>query len=64
LRLAIAGTTSISPPAVTPGWLARICSTRLEPERNMPQMKIRRGASAAGGSAGGATGKAAISRST
>src|SRR3546814_1325220 len=35
-----AGSRFISPPAVTRLWLANICSARVEPERNRPQMKI------------------------
>ena len=36
------GTRSISPPAVTREWPASTCSVKVEPERNMPQMKIGR----------------------
>ncbi len=44
------GTKSISPPAVTREWPASTCSVNVEPERNIPQMKI--GETAVLGSAG------------
>ncbi len=32
------GKAAVSPAANTPGWLARICSIRVVPERGMPTM--------------------------
>ena len=44
-----AGTKSSSPPATTRGCAASTCSVNVEPERNIPQMKIGRHAGAASG---------------